>query len=438
MPKELRMSLPENTNAPILQETVNALIRETSRTTIDTFSEAMLDRKCGQPNWILIHNKYDEDDEGGDGEAILVIQDLTEAYDPMCLRFSRNMDGSVSLHSFNIETHFRCTHDPRHVGTNEFHPDNPEWYSSSSAGLEEYQVERLLSPNPVTRAYELLEIAMYHGIENFDNYPEEFTTKSPMKEVVSEYIKTRGFITNLTGYTYETETPVATCYGPASNLMSPSFVLSSKKRSILSTTGPVSYLISDHIASCLATHPKDEALSEVVETIRHLLIGVRKPDALAPIYPYCITISVVMRPLTFTKAGTRYEYGEAGGGMPRLAIAVGEHVDGTGWMDYGTMASGLSPAPFRDIETLMRTKNWDLQTQAEVYSLLIKSFLSTSDGIRNLPKFLKAVNFDVAPFDMSIANALFSWSSVKSKISSMHMRRTPATKSSDNAGDAAK
>jgi hypothetical protein len=404
-------------------EEVSTLLRDTCREVVDLWSDRS-SRTC-QPKWILVHEEFC--DEGA--EATLVIQDLTEVYDPMCIRLSRQVNGTVKMYEFPVPRHFRCIHDPRHVGTNTFHPDSPEWYSTAQ-GWEGLRIEDLLSPNAVRRALALCDIADYHGLENFDSYPKEYTSKASMKTHVNEIVKARNISARGTedGYQYTEHNPIETCFDdsmhnpPATHVS----LRRSAAKSVLSITGPLPFLLVNYADGF---YPAIDQKA-IIKHARSLLTGYSLPDALSPLYPYAVTISVDVRPLLFIAGASCFKCGTAAGGNDALRFSAGVHpIDQkTGWIQLDR--SG------RKVET-----DWELispiiqqaeacgddETRlAQLYALIIAAYLSCQQGIDQLPGVLKTINRGgTEPIDMSVCNALFSWKSIACMIWSLTRSITP-------------
>lgn len=435
------MSQTPNTNASneavreiTVGEARNTILRDTCREVVDAWSDHSI--RTNQPKWILVYEEFS--DEGT--EATLVLQDLTEVYDPHCIRLHRQVNGTVKMYEFCVETHFRCIHDPRHVSTNKFHPDHPEWYSTAH-GWEDLNIEGLLSPNAVRRALAMCEIADYHGIENFDSYPVEYTSKVSMRKHVNEILKARNISARGTedGYQYTEHDPIDTCFDdsmhnpPATHVS----LRRSATKSVMSITAPLPFLVSYYAAS-----EKDVDRIVILQHARRLLMGYAAPDALSPLYPYAVTINVDVRPMLFVAGASVFRCGPAVGGDPTLKFEAGVHPKdpSRGWIRLGR--SGCS------VET-----DWNLISPiiqqadacgtnevclAQLYALIVNAFLSSKDGIKQLPAMLKVVNGGtVEPIGLSVCNALFSWKSIADMIWSMTRAITPVDLSAFAETDAA-
>ena len=308
-------------------EEVNTLLRDTCREVVDAWSDHS--SRTSQPKWILVHEVFS--DEGD--EATLVLQDVTEVYDPQCIRLSRQVDGTVKMYEFCVPPHFRCIHDPRHVSANRFHPETPEWYSTAH-GWEDLNIESLLSPNAVRRALAMCEIADYHGIENFDSYPVEYTSKASMRKHVNEILKARN-ISNRgeqADYQYTEHNPIETCFDdsmhnpPATHVS----LRRSAAKSVMSIAAPLPFLLSYYAENAYWMVNR----KAILQHPRRLLMGYATPDALSPLYPYAVDINVEVRPMLFVAGASAFRCGPDVGGVPTLKFSAGVHPadSQTGWI----------------------------------------------------------------------------------------------------------
>ena len=102
----------------------------------------------------------------------------------------------------------RCTWINEILSDNRYHPNLPAWYAKPEseretrpqdttylsnvckcAGQPERQIiADLCSPNANVRALAYLEIAQYHGFDNFDQYPLTFTDQDELEKRYAERI----------------------------------------------------------------------------------------------------------------------------------------------------------------------------------------------------------------------------------------------------------
>lgn len=163
-----------------------------------------------QPQWKYITNLGDKNpidyggyfiytDETGVYEAeVEYVEVVDEAFD-----FDNEDKGKWFVYRFQLE---KCTYINGVLSENKFHPDHPAWFAQPESMMKERPqdttylsrmaecfglthdnlVELFCSDNVVERAEAYRMVGSYHGFDNLDSYPLEFTSR---KEIEKRYKK---------------------------------------------------------------------------------------------------------------------------------------------------------------------------------------------------------------------------------------------------------
>lgn len=134
-----------------------------------------------QPRWHVAVNLGDINPLDHGGSFVLI--DSTGVYNPELWRFDSD---SMQLHRFPIEQCHRTA--TGEIGDNNYHPNLVAWFGynkclarvSSFVGNEDLS-RHLCGSNVVDRALAYLALSNYHGLDNFDGYPDTLTRSKARK-----------------------------------------------------------------------------------------------------------------------------------------------------------------------------------------------------------------------------------------------------------------
>ncbi len=156
-----------------------------------------------QPNWQLVANLGDVNPIDYGGQFVYI--DLNGEYEPeleVLEVFDEDSDRPIwQVFRFILS---KCTYINGILSDNKYHPDKSAWFAKSKAERaarpqdttylenvansmdypEEDMVRDLCGDNVIARAMAYKAIADYHGLDNFDSYPLQFTN---MAEVEARY-----------------------------------------------------------------------------------------------------------------------------------------------------------------------------------------------------------------------------------------------------------
>jgi hypothetical protein len=137
-----------------------------------------------QPQWKRIANLGDVNpvEYGG----YFVYTDRTKVYPPEAELLRTPDDGGEgwTIHRFILD---RCTFVDGVLSDNAYHPELPTWFAKDLAAVASFigsteldLINGLCSDDPIDRASAYRAIGEYHGFDNFDGYPRQYTKRSEL------------------------------------------------------------------------------------------------------------------------------------------------------------------------------------------------------------------------------------------------------------------
>jgi hypothetical protein len=147
-----------------------------------------------QPSYWCIANLGDADPLSHGGKFVLI--DRRGIYQPSILILEPEESEpswedpiAYSLHTIEVDALMRPK--PTSVSDNRFHPDNEAWFGDEESleavanfigvRLSDFIVDMLLTSCPLKRASAYIALADYHGIDNFDSYPQKLEREKAEK-----------------------------------------------------------------------------------------------------------------------------------------------------------------------------------------------------------------------------------------------------------------
>lgn len=160
-----------------------------------------------QPKWKFVTNLGDKHplDHGG----LFVYIDETGVYPPEMERVEPNSDDDKDGWEVHRVVLDRCTYIDGILSDNKFHPTHAAWFAQPESERKErpqdttylqgvcdcmdYDMDELIadfcSDDPVRLAMAYRAIGDYHGWQNLDSYPLEFTSRSELKKRYRKELK---------------------------------------------------------------------------------------------------------------------------------------------------------------------------------------------------------------------------------------------------------
>ena len=140
-----------------------------------------------QPTWKLIANLGDSSPLDYGGRFVFV--DETGVYSPEVevVELTDETDGAEQWETRRYPLD-RCTYVSGVLSDNPFHPDHAAWFAGSieqiaaTSGTDAASlIADLCGDSATARALAYAAIEQYHGVENFDSYPNQWTTAERAK-----------------------------------------------------------------------------------------------------------------------------------------------------------------------------------------------------------------------------------------------------------------
>lgn len=127
-----------------------------------------------QPEWIKVGTLGDINPIDYDGG--FVFEDTTGVYPPEVeyyVRDSDDDDSKIRVYRFIVEP---CTFINGVLSDNPYHKDHAVWFADSLTALASFcgideLVQMFCSPDTMTRAHAWLEVGLYWGFNELDDYP---------------------------------------------------------------------------------------------------------------------------------------------------------------------------------------------------------------------------------------------------------------------------